>query len=111
MSLGVQGASAWNHESSLQEIDKDIINYNSHDIYFDLTSARNRLVNIAEKISLLDENKNSLLWQLHQFIVAGNIRVPQDIVLEALEYAEKIVTKKSEQLSSDTFNHINDALD
>lgn len=71
----------------------------------------NNLANVIAEIRLWDEDKNSLLWQLHKHVTDGNTIALKDAVLETLAHAENVVEKKSKQLSSDALYQINDALD
>src|SRR5690242_15048234 len=76
-----------------------------------LDMSKGDLAEVIAEISLWDENKNSLLWQLQRYIKAGNDSARREDVLEVLAYAEDVVEKKSKQLSADIVHHINDLLD
>ncbi len=111
LAFAVPTISAGVDEFVLPTMERNIINGVSSDAYFDLTGADHILADVVEKISSLDENRNSLLWQLHRYMSAGNTRAPKDVVLEALAYAEMVVVKKGSHLSPDIINQLEDGLD
>ncbi len=79
--------------------------------YIYLTKKRSKLAEVVADISSWDEDKDSSLCRLRQYIADGHSVALKEAVLETLAYAELVVLKKSKQLSSDILNQINDALD
>ncbi len=83
----------------------------SDDLYLDLSSDHGNLVKIVTEISSLDMDVNSPLCQLNKYIADGNSIALKDTILEILAYAESVVEKKSNNISQDRLDTINDSLD
>src|SRR5271166_6375948 len=79
--------------------------------YIYLTKNRSKLAEVVADISSWDEDKDSPLCQLRQYISEGHTIALKEAVLDTLAYAELVVLKNNRELLSDILNQINDALD
>jgi len=81
------------------------------DSFLDLTPECSNLLKVISDISAWDEDADSPLWQLYNYMVDGHVIAWKDAVLETLAYAENVVQKKSNQIEQNQLDSINNDLD
>ena len=83
---------------------------NFQDSFIDLRRSCSDLAEIIATINTWDNHKNSVLSEFNKYILEGNFIAPEDMVLEALAYAEGVV-EQIEKKSQKRLDNINEALD
>ncbi len=90
--------------SSISEAEIHIINEDPDNTYISLESNSSDIGKIISYIIDLDNNKNSILTELQEYIENGGLIAQYDAVVEALEYAESVLQNSYNTVDHDQFN-------
>ena len=111
ISLFVIPATAEEIVINLSEFEADFISNNLDGSYVYLGKDLSNIIDVVSRISELDGDQNSPLWELKRHINEGFFLADYDAVIEALANAEAVLQKNYKQLDVATAQALADSLD